>query len=83
MKQINQFAVEQVLNCDTQQFATNTYVNEPQEEINKRLKALEIIKAIGVFNVCEDVGGKYYLETLIDNVGLTKEDYELLKEILL
>lgn len=52
-----------------------------QAENQKKLKALEIIKAIGVINVYEDVGGKYHLETMVDNVGLTKEEYKLLQEV--
>ena len=56
---------------------------EGVEEIEKSLKALEIIKAIGVFGVYEDIGGRYYLETRVDEVGLTKDNYDLLKEVLL
>ena len=82
MKQNLPFAPEQILNSNGQQYAANTYIDYPQEENDKKLKALEIIKSIGVINVYEDVGGKYHLETMADNVGLTKEDYELLKEVL-
>ena len=51
--------------------------------IEKELKALEIIKAIKPFIVYENIGGKYYLETIVDEIGLTKDDYDLLKEVVL
>ena len=59
------------------------YYQSPQYKIvEKSLKALEIIKAIGVFDVYNDIGGRYYLETRVNEVGLTKDNYDLLKEVL-
>ena len=51
-------------------------------ECEKALKALEIINAIQPLAVFEDVGGKYHLITLVDEVGLTKDNYDLLYEVL-
>lgn len=51
--------------------------------IKKELKALEIIKAIKPFIVFEDFAGKYHLETIMNDTGLTKENYEILKEVML
>ena len=58
------------------------YQKECLDTIEKELKALEIIKAIGIIKVYETVN-KYKLETLVDEINLTKENYELLKEVLL
>ena len=52
--------------------------------IEKELKALAIIKNCGaIIGVFETVGGKYYLETGKSEVGICKENYDLLKEVLL
>ena len=52
-------------------------------DIYKELKALEIIKnALGI-HLVETIGNKYYIEiTGEDMIGLCKENYCLLKEIL-
>ena len=49
-------------------------------EVEKKLKALEILK--DWFEVIEDENG-YHLRTLFDIGRITKEDYDLLKEVLL
>ena len=51
-------------------------------EIEKELKALEIIKGINFIRVYETIGGKYILEVVNDGIELTKDNYETLKEIL-
>ena len=50
--------------------------------IEKELKALEIIKNTGILRPYETIGGKCWLETMCDAIKLTKENYDLLKEIL-
>lgn len=50
------------------------------QDTNKKLKALEIIKDL--FEVWED-NGTYHLRPLYDIMKLTKEEYDLLKEVLL
>ena len=53
-----------------------------REIIKKELKALEIIKSFEVLSVFEE-RGKYYF--VVNGVGFetTKEEYDLLKEVLL
>ena len=51
-------------------------------ETEKKLKALEIIKNIGILRPYETCGGKCWLETMSDATKITKENYELLKEVL-
>lgn len=48
----------------------------------KELKALLIIKATGILRVFETLGNERTLESMIDSVKLTKEEYDLLKEVL-
>ena len=50
--------------------------------IEKELKAFEIIKATGILAVFETIGNERTLETMFDKVKLTKENYDLLKEVL-
>ena len=49
----------------------------------KELKALEIIKNTGVLSISETIGGNHYIETMADTIGITKENYDLIKEVLL
>ena len=60
-------------NCDVECFSNI---------IEKELIALEIIKSIRPFIFVKTISGKYCLETIVDEIGLTKYNYELLKEIL-
>ena len=63
---------------DDQNFDYSCYIS-----IEKKLKALEIIKATGILAVFETIGNERTLETMLDKVKLTKENYDLLKEVLL
>lgn len=75
-------ALEEIVNYAIGNFTDNeSKYQKDLEIIKKELKALEIIKAIGVFIVFQDFDGKYHLETIVDNVGLMKKEYELLKEV--
>lgn len=58
-------------------------LNEELDIIEKELKALEIIKAIKPFFFVKTISGRYCLETIVDEIGLTKDNYEILKEVLL
>ena len=49
----------------------------------KELKALEIIRNIGILRPYETCGGQCWLETMCDATKITKENYDLLKEVLL
>ena len=49
----------------------------------KELKALEIIRNIGILKPYETIGGKCWLETMCDATKITKDNYDLLKEVLL
>ena len=49
----------------------------------KSLKALEIIKNIGILKPYETSGGQCWLETMCDATKITKDNYDLLKEVLL
>lgn len=51
--------------------------------IEKELKALEIIKNIGILKPYETSGGHCWLETMCDAVKIVKENCDLLKEVLL
>ena len=51
--------------------------------VEKHLKALEIIRNIGILSPYETIGGQCWLETMSDATKITKENYDLLKEILL
>lgn len=60
-------------------------IDESPEQLVKTKKALEIIKGFVDFNVYE-MQGKYYLTTGNNYRGqilISKEEYELLKEVLL
>lgn len=46
-------------------------------------KALEIIKNIGILKPYETSGGQCWLETMCDATKISKETYDLLKEVLL
>ena len=50
-------------------------------ETEKKLKALEIIKNIGILKPYETSGGQCWLETMCDATKITKENYDLLKEV--
>ena len=60
---------------------SNDYCDE-YETVRKNLMALEIIKATGILAVFETIGNERTLETMLDKVKLTKENYDLLKEVL-
>lgn len=47
----------------------------------KKLKALEIIKNIGILKPYETIGGQCWLETICDATKITKDNYDLLKEV--
>lgn len=88
MKQNLPFVQEQILNSNGQQYAANTYFRDPQEEleaeeIDKKLKVLEIIKnsvvATPNIPIIKTPAGEFIEITL----AITKEQYELLKEVLL
>ena len=49
--------------------------------IEKELKALEIIKTLAIFVIFQNIDGLCNLETILDSVSLTKEEYVLLKEV--
>lgn len=49
--------------------------------IEKELKALEIIKSMEILSVLES--GHYYLVVNMTGIEITKEKYDLLKEVLL
>lgn len=51
--------------------------------IDKQLKALEIIRNIGILRPYETCGGQCWLETMSDATKITKDNYDLLKEVLL
>lgn len=57
------------------------YDLEQFETIEKKLKALEIIKNIGILKPYETSGGQCWLETMCDATKITKENYDLLKEV--
>lgn len=50
--------------------------------IEKELKALEIIRNIGILKPYETSGGQCWLETMCDATKISKEVYDLLKEVL-
>ena len=51
--------------------------------IGKELKALEIIINTGILTIHETIGGNHYIEIMCDTIGITKGEYDLLKEVLL
>ena len=52
-------------------------------QVNKEHKALEIIKETGMLSVYQDFKGIYYLCFNNTAIEISKEKYDLLKEILL
>ena len=50
--------------------------------IRKELQALEIIRNMRILSPYETCGGKCWLETMVDAIAITKENYDLLKEVL-
>lgn len=52
-------------------------------DIEKELKALETIKNIGILKPYETSGGQCWLEAMCDATKITKDNYDLLKEVLL
>ena len=52
-------------------------------DYEKQKKALEIIKNIGILKPYETSGGQCWLETMCDAIKITKDNYDLLKEVLL
>lgn len=52
-------------------------------DLLKYKKALEIIKNIGILKPYETIGGQCWLETICDATKITKDNYDLLKEVLL
>ena len=69
------FTFQSLINC-------NDKNKELDNTIEKELKALEIIRNIGILRPYETISGKCWLETMCDAIKLTKENYDLLKEIL-
>lgn len=61
---------------------TDSKALEKIEIIEKELKTLEIIRNTRILSPYETCGGKCWLETMADAVGITKENYDLLKEVL-
>lgn len=51
--------------------------------VAKKVKALEIIKAMNFIRVYETLGGDFVLEAVNDGIKMTKDNYDLLKEVLL
>ena len=49
--------------------------------IEKELKALEIIKALGCVYLSENIAGDHSLFLMGDTYALTKDNYELLKGV--
>ena len=54
---------------------------EMQKQDGKKVKALEIIKNIGILKPYETSGGQCWLETMCDATKITKDNYDLLKEV--
>ena len=54
---------------------------EVYQTLKKALKALQIIQCTKILHVYETVGGMRFLDTG-ESVCLTKENYEILKEVL-
>jgi len=65
--------------------ALNKYYRLLKEdnETTKKLKALEIIRNIGILRPYETSGGQCWLEAMCDATKITKDNYDLLKEVLL
>lgn len=71
---------------------SNSCSKEKSEEIKKIIndllphekqeKALEIIRNIGILRPYETIGGQCWLETMCDATKITKDNYDLLKEVL-
>lgn len=53
------------------------------EDIEKELKALETLKGLDFFGLEKDENGLYWLIFCGQGIGITKEQYELLKEAML
>ena len=51
--------------------------------IEKALKALEIIRNIGILKPYETSSGQCWLETMCDATKITQEEYDFLKEEML
>lgn len=51
--------------------------------IEKELKALETLKGLDFFGLEKDENGLYWLIFCGQGIGITKEKYDLLKEVLL
>lgn len=56
-------------------------VDIAKDIIKKELKALEIIRNIGILKPYETIGGQCWLETICDATKITKENYDSLKEV--
>ena len=56
--------------------------NEEFDTIEQELKALEIIKNALTLHVFETLEGKHFLEAIEDCSGISKDNYDLLKEVL-
>jgi len=51
--------------------------------IEKSLKALDIIKSKEMLSVFKDINGKYFIVFNTTAIEIPKEEYELLKEVLI
>ena len=63
----------------------NEHLNNDIDKCSKckELKALEIIRNIGILRPYETSGGQCWLEAMCDATKITKQNYDLLKEELL
>lgn len=66
-------------NVDTRRSSIKE-VDDAIATIEKELKALETIKDLNLFGVEEDENGLCWLVYLGQGIGITKEQYDLLKE---
>ena len=85
LKEIAIQSVEALI--ETQEPLRTQKINELLETkqfkcIKKELKALEIIKNALTLHVFETLEGKHFLEAIEDCNGISKDNYDLLKEIL-
>jgi hypothetical protein len=74
---------EELVNTDLDLFMKMVDIKGLIEDYQKFSKALDIIKNIGILKPYETIGGQCWLETMCDATKITKDNYDLLKEVLL
>lgn len=80
-KELKEYEMEHTLRIRLENI--NYELVREKQENEKKLKALEIIKNALTLHVFETLEGKHFLEAIEDCSGISKDNYEILKEVLL